>query len=199
MKRCRLSTLLLIFILITVWFSGLKAQQVAESFVLDSNQTGTSREYIARDYIRLTPGFCFSASESSTFKGSVDPCLLFPPTENTYALPDGTITEDPLLGAVVGSIPGQFAVSPSGAATYTIPIECPPGINGMQPSIALVYNSQAGNGLAGWGWNLSGLSAITRTGSTLYHDNAVKEVKLNSDDNLMFIMPVIIQTVYLLV
>ena len=82
----------------------------------------------------------------------------------------------------VGATPGTFVVSASGAATYSIPIQVPPGINGMQPDISLVYNSQAGNGIAGVGWGIGGLSAITRCGATMDRDGIKGGVSLDATD-----------------
>ena len=82
----------------------------------------------------------------------------------------------------VGTLPGVVSVSPSGAATYAIPIYLPPGRAGMEPSLAFVYNSQGGNGLLGIGWSLSGLSGISRTGTTLYHDDFVDGVDFDDND-----------------
>ncbi|MDR1153838.1 MAG: FG-GAP-like repeat-containing protein, partial [Bacteroidales bacterium] len=76
----------------------------------------------------------------------------------------------------VGSMAGSFDVSPTGAATFSIPIEVPPGVGGMQPSIAIVYNSQAGNGVAGWGCSMAGISAITRVPKDIYHDYTAKGI-----------------------
>ncbi|OYY93772.1 MAG: hypothetical protein B7Y41_09900 [Hydrogenophilales bacterium 28-61-23] len=84
--------------------------------------------------------------------------------------------------AVVGAIPGQFAVSETGAATYSIPISVPPGAAGMEPKLALTYNSQGGNGLLGVGWSLSGLSAITRCPRTIVQDGANGGVEYSSND-----------------
>jgi len=81
-----------------------------------------------------------------------------------------------------GVTKGSFAVSPSGAATYTIPIEVPPGISGLQPELALTYNSQGGNGLLGMGWSLSGLSVISRCPKTYALDGEKVGVKLDATD-----------------
>ena len=62
----------------------------------------------------------------------------------------------------VGATKGTFAVDASGAATYSLPIYTTPGAAGLTPKIALVYNSQGGDGYIGRGWSLSGLSSISR-------------------------------------
>ncbi len=80
---------------------------------------------------------------------------------------------------IVGDYGGSMSVSPSGAAMYTIPIECPKGVNGIEPTIALVYNSQSGIGLAGKGWSLSATSVITKVNAVPFYDN--KLLPLNYD------------------
>lgn len=158
-----------IFILLICFVIHNKAQNTQPTWELQTPQSGNS-SYVARDYVLLKPGFSFTAKNNESFHAYTNPCLLFPPTDNTYAKPDGTIVGDASQGSVVGKIPGEINVNPSGGATYTIPITCPPGINGMQPNISLVYNSQAGNGIAGWGWNFGGLSMISRVPKNYYYD-----------------------------
>lgn len=86
---------------------------------------------------------------------------------------------------LVGDINLSASVDQVGGASITIPIEVPAGINGMQPNLALVYNSHSGYGLAGWGWSLSGLSSIQRTGNTYYHDDKLQGVTFTEEDNLL--------------
>lgn len=84
----------------------------------------------------------------------------------------------------VGAMGGSFGVSPLGGATYSIPIEVPVGVGGAAPQLSITYNSQAGNGLCGYGANLSGFSSITRAPKDAYHDNAAQGIKYLADDAL---------------
>ncbi|CAD0007102.1 FG-GAP-like repeat-containing protein [Flavobacterium chungangense] len=83
--------------------------------------------------------------------------------------------------AETGVTAGDLAVTLSGGASYTIPIAVPPGINGVVPQISLSYNSQGGPGLAGYGWNISGISKITRIPKTKFHDEKIKSVDFGDD------------------
>src|SRR5690606_40567843 len=57
---------------------------------------------------------------------------------------------------------GGVEVAPSGAGNYSIPIQVTPAVAGLVPQLALTYDSQRSSGIAGVGWDLAGLSAITR-------------------------------------
>ncbi len=81
-----------------------------------------------------------------------------------------------------GATFGQLDVSPTGAAIYNVPISLPPGLGNMVPKIALSYSSQSGNGVVGLGWNITGLSAITRIASNTFHDDKITAVNFNAND-----------------
>jgi len=96
----------------------------------------------------------------------------------------GTITYSPAINPVtytintgleVGKTPGNMVVG--GSAGYSIPIEVPAGPNGMQPSVSLNYASSFADGLMGIGWNIGGMSSITRTNETIYNDGISDPVR----------------------
>jgi hypothetical protein len=82
--------------------------------------------------------------------------------------------------ASVGTIPGTLAIGDSGAATYSIPIQVPPGTAGLQPALSLVYSSQAGESLAGLGWSLGGLSAVYRCPKTYATDTVKTSIQYDN-------------------
>lgn len=81
-----------------------------------------------------------------------------------------------------GRTPGNFRITPNGAAAYTVPIWVPPGPNGVQPTIALSYSSDADGSIMGPGWTLGGLSAIERCNLTIVQDGASVAVQLVQSD-----------------
>lgn len=87
------------------------------------------------------------------------------------------------VSKAVGATKGNTGVSSSGGATCSILIEIPNGTNGVQPELNLVYNSQSGAGLAGNGWNITGISSISRAGKTDYYSGITTPVNYtNAND-----------------
>lgn len=82
----------------------------------------------------------------------------------------------------VGSPAGNLNVSSTGSAVYSVKIDVPSGIGNTQPSLAIDYNSQSGNGIVGWGCNVSGISVITRAPKDIYHDGQTKGLTHTDDD-----------------
>lgn len=83
----------------------------------------------------------------------------------------------------VGKIDGAFSVNNSGAAVYSMTFDAPNG-GSLTPRVGLAYNSlYNGYGLAGYGFNITGISAITRGGHDMFHDGRLAGVTYTSSDN----------------
>ncbi len=114
------------------------------------------------------------ASASLPPRGDLASSLMSP-----EVLLDSAPAHDPTTGTLAGQ-----ADTDGGAATYTVPIDVPPGRAGMQPSLALNYNSRGGDGIAGMGWSLSGTSSIHRCPQTPEQDGASVGVSYSNNDRL---------------
>ena len=89
------------------------------------------------------------------------------------------------FGKDIGKIPFTEGMTPSGGKTYSIPITTAL-VSSSAPKISIAYNSQAGNGVAGYGWNLAGISAITVTGKTIHYDGITAPVDLSKPSECVF-------------
>jgi YD repeat-containing protein len=101
----------------------------------------------------------------------------------------GTVAYSPVIDPSSYSIntslavvktPGELTVS--GMAGYTLPVSLPKGINGLQPELNLSYASTFIDGMLGIGWDLGGLSSISRVNQNLYFDGQSNPIKGNLTD-----------------
>ena len=165
------STLIFIILFIA---GAISAQEEHINLELKESLSGTY-DYRAKESIILKPGFEYKPSSSTeSFRASIDPMIVeMPDSENTYGGSDN---------GIVGLTEGSMEVTPSGAATYSIPIKIPPGTGGLAPQLSIVYNSQRADGLLGTGFSVEGLSVISRCSSTLEDDGRVDGVDFDNLD-----------------
>ncbi|MBW3695094.1 type IV secretion protein Rhs [Vibrio sp. T187] len=84
------------------------------------------------------------------------------------------------VGKVI-ELSGNFSAS-GGQAVYSLPLAVPAGRAGLQPNLSLEYRSNSGNSTLGMGWDLGGLSSISRCGKNLNKDGRWGGVRFNEDD-----------------
>lgn len=86
-----------------------------------------------------------------------------------------------LSGYAVGEIPMREGMTPSGARTYLIPITTASWLK-LTPSVAIGYNSQAGEGWAGYGWDIQGIPSITLMSKNMYYHSTAEGADVNDTD-----------------
>ncbi len=92
---------------------NVKQRNYHEDQYFELNQPSAGNQtYVARDYIKLEPGFSYTAQNSESFNGYTNPLLVFPPTQGEYGGPDAD--DD----GIVGTIPGSYAVTQTQTSGY---------------------------------------------------------------------------------
>lgn len=81
---------------------------------------------------------------------------------------------------------GQIDVSGAGELNFNLPIALPPGIKSVAPQVNLIYSGNSLSGIAGIGWNISGLSNISRISKNIEKDGRVIGLKYDYSDVYQF-------------
>ncbi|WP_370899703.1 RHS repeat-associated core domain-containing protein [Chryseobacterium gossypii] len=77
---------------------------------------------------------------------------------------------------------GNIDVNGAGQLQFSLPIALPPGIKSVAPQVNLVYTSGSSNGVVGYGWNISGITSISRAGKNIEKDGEMRGVQLDYSD-----------------
>lgn len=138
--------------------------------------------------IRMIPGFSASSSVANPFVARIGASAEAPtsPTDSNAGVGNPSGEVNPIAGTSFHDTQGNIEVNGGGQLQFTLPIALPPGVKSVAPQINLVYTSGSGNGIAGYGWNLSGITSITRMSKTIERDGEVKGIQLDNTDYFSF-------------
>lgn len=107
-------------------------------------------------------------------------------TSESASSPVMSVSSEPVdQSKYVGKISFTENVTPIGARVYSVPIITAP-VNSLAPELSITYNSQAVNGVAGYGWSIAGLSAISAVNKNKYYDGNTSSVDLSNSVNCAF-------------
>lgn len=145
-----------------------------------TNTESGNQSHAARNSVTLGPGYTYTPG-GGTLTVEIQNPIVSGAVSYTSS-PVDPETRSLNTSYLPGATSGSFSVNVAGGANYTIPLELLPGVNGIAPELSIVYSSNSGPGIAGFGWQIGGLSVIGRGPQTYYHDGAVSGVGLTTLD-----------------
>ena len=133
--------------------------------------------------ITLSQGFRAASSEVEFTARIQDSNPSNPPSSGGGgASPVNPSTPSGTLGSnLFHDTQGNIEVNGAGQLQFTLPIALPPGVKSVAPQVNLVYTSGSGNGIAGYGWNLSGITSIARVGKNIDKDGKTEGINFFND------------------
>lgn len=148
----------------------------------------TSRTVQDPQSVVLAQGFRASSSSSNPFVAKIGPATDNPgggPSDSNAGStnPSGTTAPE---GKSFHDTKGNIEVNGAGQLQFTLPIALPPGVKSVAPQINLIYTNGSGNGIAGYNWSISGITAISRIGKNIEKENEIKTIGLDYLDRYSF-------------
>jgi len=145
-----------------------------------STESGTIT-HTARNSITLGPGYSYTPSGGSLTLQIQNPVVNGTVTYSPTPVDPETRTLNTST-YLVGATNGSFNVTSIGGASYAIPLDLPPGVNGLAPTLSIEYSSNNREDVVGYGWQIGGLSLISRGPQTIYHDGIAGGVDQDLND-----------------
>jgi RHS repeat-associated protein len=170
----RFYNLIIVIMFCTVGISG---QEFDVTFT--GTESGT-QTHVARNSVTLEPGYTYTPGGGTMSIEIQNPVVTGSVTYTSTPVDPETRSLN--TSYMVGATDGSLNVNASGGASYTIPLEMLPGVNGLAPGLSLVYSSNSSPGIAGYGWQISGLSGISRGPKNYYYDGKAKGIDLDTTD-----------------
>lgn len=148
----------------------------------------TSRTVQDPQTVIMTQGFHAKSDISNSFLAKIGPATENPgggPVDSGAGATNPSGTTAP-VGKSFHDTKGNIEVNGAGQLQFTLPIALPPGVKSIAPQVNLVYTSGSSNGIAGYSWNLSGVTTISRVGKNIEKDGEVKGIQLDYSDYYSF-------------
>ncbi|WP_164465142.1 RHS repeat-associated core domain-containing protein [Chryseobacterium lactis] len=155
--------------------------------ILNQAET-TSRTVQDPQTVVLGQGFRAAGDISNPFVAKIGPATENPgggPSNSNAGATNPTGTTSP-PGQSFHNTKGNIDVTAAGQLQYNLPIALPPGVKDVAPSLNLAYLSNTGNGIAGYGWSVSGITTISRSGKIFEKDGETKGLQLDYSDYYSF-------------